>query len=69
MSLETLFWCLACIFGYRGEGQHGWDAGEQMQISTVLPKTGQVNHPCVYLSPSLKVTGSAVVVYTIEVLS
>lgn len=71
MSLETFVWCLACIFGYR-EGQHGWDARDQMQISTVLPKIGQVNHTCVFLSLSLKkpkVTSSAVGIYTIDVLS
>ena len=72
MSLETLFWYLACIFGYRGEGQHGRDACDQMQVPTVLPTIGQVNHTCVFLLLSLKkpkVTSSAVGIYTIDVLS
>lgn len=53
MWLETLFWHLACNFGYR-EGHHGWDTHGSMQTRTVLPKTGQVNHTCLFLSLSLK---------------
>lgn len=64
MSSETLFWCLACIFGYRGEGQHGWDAHDQMQMCTVLPNLGQVDHLSL---KKPKVTNSAVGIYTIDV--
>jgi len=49
MSLETLFCCLACLLSYR-KGQRGWDARDQMQISTVLPQIVQVNHTSVCLT-------------------